>query len=91
MVRFRWDPVKEAANVKKHDVNFSEAATVFGDPLSLAIPDPVHSIGEERWILLGRSSKGTLLAVAHVDRPDEIRIMSARRATRQERRMYEEL
>ena len=89
MVRFGWSRDKAAANARKHRVEFSEARTVFGDPLALAIPDPLHSIGEERWILLGRSADGRLLSVAHVDRGDEIRIVSARRATTRERRIYE--
>ena len=91
MVRFRWSPEKAVANVRKHGVDFSEAKTVFADPLSVTVPDPGHSIGDERWILVGRSENGRLLAVAHVDRRDEIRIVSARKATRRERQMYEEI
>ncbi|HET6361916.1 MAG TPA: BrnT family toxin [Gemmatimonadota bacterium] len=89
MLRFSWDAEKAAANLRKHDVDFHEATTVFGDPLSVSIPDPEHSVGEERWLLLGRSSTGRILVVAHTDRRNEIRIISARPATRLERRTYE--
>jgi hypothetical protein len=91
MVRFRWSPEKAAANLRKHGVGFSEAKTAFGDPFSVAVPDPGHSIGEERWILVGRSENDRLLAVADVDRRDEIRVVSARKATRSERQKYEEI
>ncbi|HYO48009.1 MAG TPA: BrnT family toxin [Gemmatimonadota bacterium] len=91
MLRFSWSREKAAANIRKHGVNFVEAGTVFADPLSIVIPDPMHSIGEERWLLLGRSSKGRLLAVAHTDHRNEIRIISARLATRREQRGYEEV
>jgi len=90
-----WDPVKAQANVKKHGVSFAEAATVLLDPLALTVFDAAHSRGEERWFTLGSSSAGRLLAVAHTYRslgPDsaEARIISAREATRKERRQYEE-
>ena len=90
MLRFVWDRDKAAANLRKHGVAFHEAATAFGDPLSITIPDPEHSIGEERWLLVGQSVEGHLVVVAHTERGDEIRIINARPATRRERQTYEE-
>jgi uncharacterized protein len=90
MLRFVWHRGKADANLRKHGVSFDEAATVFGDPLSITIPDPGHSLGEARWLLLGQSAPGRLLVVAHVERADEIRIISARAASRRERETYEE-
>ena len=87
---FEWDPTKAAANRRKHGVSFEEAATAFGDPLSLLLPDPDHSLGEERYLVLGRSDKGRLLVVAFVERPPRTRLTSARLATRRERQRYEE-
>ncbi len=85
-----WDARKAAANRKKHGVSFEEAATVFADPLSLTGADPDHSVGEHRWITFGESVRGRLLAVAHTDEGDIIRVISARLATRHEKRLYEE-
>jgi hypothetical protein len=85
-----WDRDKAAANLRKHGVDFEEAATAFGDPLSITIPDPDHSVGEERWLLIGQSGAGRLLVVAHTERGDEIRLINARLATRRERDTYEE-
>ena len=87
---FEWDDRKAKANLAKHAVSFEEAATVFGDPLSLTIPDPAHSAAENRFVILGLSHRQRLLVVIHVERGDNIRIVSARRATRTERRHYEE-
>ena len=87
---FIWDPRKDAANRRKHGVSFSEARTAFADVLSITIPDPAHSASESRFILVGRSQEERLLVVAHVDRGDEIRIISARPATRRELHDYEE-
>lgn len=87
---FEWDPNKAAGNLKKHDVSFHEAATVFGDLLSVTFPDPEHSTRESRYVTIGTSSFGQLLIIAHADRGEYIRIISARKATRQERRFYEE-
>jgi uncharacterized DUF497 family protein len=89
-VFFEWDSRKEARNQQKHGVSFREAATVFGDPLSTEFPDPDHSQDEERYIIIGMSRRGRILVVAHTERGDTIRIISARRATRDERRFYEE-
>ena len=87
---FEWDEDKARTNLDKHGVNFEEASTVFGDPLSITIPDPAHSQAEDRWIILGHSHRGQLLVVVHTERGDNLRIISARRASRRERKQYEE-
>lgn len=87
---FEWDEPKARTNLAKHGVSFEEATTVFGDPLSLAIPDPAHSQTEERFIILGHSHRQKLLVVVHTERSDNIRIISARPASRRERKNYEE-
>jgi uncharacterized DUF497 family protein len=87
---FEWSPTKAASNRRKHGVTFREALSVFGDPLSRTIPDPDHSEDEERFIALGVSSLQRLLVVVHTERRDRIRIISARRATRNEREIYQE-
>ena len=88
--QFEWDPNKAAANLRKHGVSFDEAVTAFGDPLSILLPDPDHSLGEERYVVLGTSNVGRLLVVTFVERPPRTRIISARLATRRERHDYEE-
>ena len=87
---FQWDPEKARANRTKHGVAFEEAMTAFLDPLSITILDPDHSERENRFVLIGRSTTGRLLVVVHTDRGDAIRLISARRATRRERRAYEQ-
>lgn len=87
---FEWDQNKAKISLQKHGVSFEEAATVFRDPLSLTIRDPLHSLKEERFVILGYSYRNRLLVVVHTERGDNIRIISARRATRRERRTYEE-
>lgn len=89
-IEFEWDPEKAKRNLKKHQVSFNEAATVFGDPLSMTFYDPDHSVDENRYITMGLSNLGKLQMVSHTDRDDRIRIISARKATRRERRYYEE-
>jgi uncharacterized DUF497 family protein len=89
-MRFQWDPAKAAKNLSKHKVSFPEAATVFGDELSVTIYDPDHSAEEERYITIGSSQAGRLLMVAHTERGQDIRIISARKLTRTEREAYEE-
>lgn len=89
-IKFEWDERKARENRKKHGVTFEEAATVFGDPLSLTISDPFHSMGEERFVTLGLSFNGRLLVVIHMNNGDSIRIISARTATLRERKCYEE-
>jgi uncharacterized DUF497 family protein len=87
---FEWDPDKAGENERKHGVSFAEAATVFGDPLSATVADPDHSVGEVRCLTLGMSHQQRLLVVAHADRDDAVRLISARAATRAERKTYEE-
>jgi len=92
-LRFEWDAAKAKRNRRKHRISFEEATTAFDDELSLTIPDPKHSVGEERFLLLGQTSRGRLVVVAFVEPgPDieVIRIISARLADRGERRDYEE-
>jgi uncharacterized DUF497 family protein len=89
-LEFEWDPRKAVTNLAKHDVSFEEAASVFGDPLGLIVADPRHSSVEERLVLLGVSEDRRLLAVMYVELSDAIRIISARKATRRERKNYEE-
>ena len=89
-MNFEWDPRKAAKNLRTHGFSFAEASTVFGDPLSLTIPDPAHSQVEDRFIVLGHSHQRKLLVVVHTERGDSIRIISARRAGRRERKSYEE-
>lgn len=89
-MRFEWDPGKAAENLAKHGVSFEEAATVFRDVLSATGADPDHSVEEERFVTFGISTRGRLLAIAHTDRDDTIRIISARAATPNEREIYEE-
>ena len=86
---FEWDSRKARSNLAKHGVGFQEASTIFGDPLSLTIPDPGHSLSEKRYITVGRAFSGKLLVVVHTERGDNIRIISARRASRRERKFYE--
>jgi len=88
-MKFTWDPAKAAQNLIDHGVSFDEATTVFGDPLAATIPDPDHSVGEERLLTMGQSSDGKLFVVSHIEEGDTIRIISARRATSHERRDYE--
>ncbi len=87
---FEWDSEKAAINLDKHKVSLQEATTVFGDPLSMTVPDPDHSMGEDRYLIIGQSDSLRLLIVAHVERGDSIRIISARELTRKEREAYEE-
>jgi uncharacterized DUF497 family protein len=88
-MRFSWDPTKDATNQRDHRVSFEEASTVFGDSLAATIPDPDHSVDEERVITMGHSSAGRLLVVCHTEEGDTIRIISAREATTHERKDYE--
>ena len=88
-MEFEWDITKAAANLEKHGVSFSEAATVFNDDLSLTVPDPDHSFDEERLITIGISNERRILIIAHTERGDSIRIISARELTRGEREAYE--
>ena len=89
-MEFEWNSPKAAANVRKHGVTFDEAATVFLDELAASGTDPDHSVGESRYITFGASSLGRLLVASHPHRSGAIRIISARRVTRAERKIYEE-
>lgn len=86
---FIWSPEKAESNLKKHGVSFEEASTVFDDPLSLTVPDPLHSQDETRFVITEHSNKQRQLVVVHTDRSDKIRIISARLATPNKRRKYE--
>jgi uncharacterized DUF497 family protein len=86
---FEWDKDKACQNVKKHGVSFDEASTVFADPLALTIDDPLHSQDEDRFVTMGQSHQGRLLVVVFTERGERIRIISARVASRRERKDYE--
>ena len=88
-MEFEWDPRKAAAGRRKHRVSFPEAVTAFADPLSITIDDPDHSIDEDRFILIGATAAGRVVVVAHTFRDESVRIISARLATRRERKTYE--
>lgn len=87
---FEWDEVKATSNLKKHKISFEEAKTVFNDPLSITIADPHHSLDEERYIDVGVSSKGQILVVVYTERAENIRLISCRKATKQEQKAYEQ-
>ena len=89
-LNFAWSSEKAGKNLAKHEVSFEEAETVFGDPLGRIVTDPRHSEEEERYVLLGLSHRQRLLAVMFTERAEQVRIISARQATRRERRDYEE-
>jgi len=89
-VTIEWDPAKSQTNLKKHQVGFEEARTVFDDPLFITFLDVAHSLDEERYITLGLSKANRLLLIAHTEREGITRIISARKATKNERRFYEE-
>jgi len=90
-MEFEWDPRKDATNRRKHGVGFREAATVFGDPLAITFPDIDHSLSERRFLTIGLSASRRLLVLAHTENDQVIRIISARRVTRRERKFYEEI
>jgi len=90
MIQFEWDPAKAKMNLRKHGVAFREAAAVLRDPLGITIFDPDHSDEEDRFITFGFSAAGRLLMVAHTERGERIRIISARGLTRAEREAYEQ-
>jgi uncharacterized protein len=87
---FEWDDAKAESNERKHGVTFTEAMTVFADPLSVTGYDPGHAGDEDRFLTMGLSVSGRLLVVSHTDRGDLVRIISAREATRRERKDYED-
>ena len=91
MVEFEWDQSKALRNEEKHGISFTEATTVFGDPMELTIADPDHSTGEYRFLSIGQSSLGNLLVVSYTEREENhVRIISARRATKHEQKHYEQ-
>ena len=89
-MQFEWNATKSSTNVLKHGVDFDEASTVFADSLATTGRDPDHSLSEARFLTFGLSRKGRVLAVSHTDRGGVVRIVSARPATRKEKRIYEE-
>ncbi len=88
-MQIKWNREKAEKNIKKHKVSFDEAMTVFYDPLTATFDDPDHSLNEQRLVTVGCSSRGRLLVISHTERGENIRIISARRATSQERRRHE--
>lgn len=89
-LKFEWHPEKERLNQRKYNVSFTEASTIFADPLSATVFDPDHSEEEDRYISIGYSVRNRLLMVSHTDRDNRIRIISARELTALERKEYEE-
>ena len=89
-MEFVWNHKKAETNLKKHGVSFQEAATVFGDILSITYNDPDHSINEHRMLTFGLSRTERLLIVSHIEENETIRIISARFMTKKERQIYEE-
>ena len=87
---FEWDEEKANSNFKKHRVAFEEGKTVFGDPIALTIHGPSHSFAEDRYVTIGRSSKGRVLFLVYTDRTPNLRFITCRLATRSERKQYEE-
>jgi uncharacterized DUF497 family protein len=86
---FDWDEEKAKSNLVKHGISFDEATSVFDDPLFLTFADPEHSLREQRFLIMGESARGRLLVVSYTDRKDITRLISARPATRKERKAYE--
>lgn len=89
-MKFEWDQAKAASNLKKHGVSFEEAKTVFDNPLAVIFDDEAHSVGEQREIIIGHSRQNRLLLIAFTERSGNVRIISARLATRNEREDYEQ-
>lgn len=87
---FEWDEDKAVANLKKHKISFEEAKTVFADPFAITIDDPKHSADEHRFVDTGISANGKILVVSYTEREQKIRLISCRKATRTERKIYEE-
>ena len=87
---FEWDEKKAKSNLLKHGVSFEEASSAFGDDFSITMEDPLHSEDENRLILIGRSILQKVLVVVHVEKTETIRIISARKATKKEKKAYEE-
>jgi len=89
-MEFEWDTKKAESNLFKHGISFTEAQTVFDDPLYVDFYDPDHSEAEHRYIIIGESSKNRILLVSYTEREDKTRIISARQVTKQELKAYQE-
>lgn len=89
-MEYDWDFEKAKINLKKHDISFQEAASVFGDPLALTFNDPDHSIGEYRLLTFGMTKTGKWVIVSHTETQNTVRIISARTMNKQERKIYEQ-
>jgi uncharacterized DUF497 family protein len=89
-MKFEWDTKKSITNERKHCISFNEAASVFGDPLAITFPDPDNSKNEICFLVFGVSKSNKLLVVSYTERKGTVRIISAREATRSERRIYED-
>jgi uncharacterized DUF497 family protein len=89
-MEFKWDTKKAYSNMRKHKVSFEEAATALSDPMAATGADPDHSLNEDRYVTFGVSERGRLLVVAHTEDNETIRIISARIASKGERKIYEE-
>jgi uncharacterized DUF497 family protein len=89
-LQFEWDRAKASTNVRKHGLSFEEAATVFGDQRAITIADPEHSLIEERFVTIGTSERDRILVVVATERRDKVCLISARPASRKERKQYEE-
>ncbi|MEK6681491.1 MAG: BrnT family toxin [Nitrospirota bacterium] len=89
-MEFEWDPKKASSNLRKHKISFKEASSALSDPMAATGADPDHSIGEFRFITFGISERGRLLVVSHTEQSETIRIISARLASKRERKIYEE-
>lgn len=89
-MKFEWDPKKAAANLSKHRVAFEEGLTVFKDPLGRIFDDEDHALDEQREVIIGHSANGVLLVVCFAAKEESVRLFSARKATRRERKDYEE-
>ena len=89
-LRFEWDAAKARLNLSKHSVSFDEASTAFGDRRAITIPDPLHSLAEERFVTIGVSETGKIPVVVATERGDSLRLISARPASKREKKQYEE-
>lgn len=90
MIFFEWDEQKAKSNERKHGITFDESSTVFADLMSLTIHDPLHSDDEDRFIIIGNSCGNRILTIVYTDRANDIRLISARKATKAERLYYED-
>ncbi len=89
-MEFEWDTNKATANLSKHSVSFDEAKTVFQDPFYIVFDDPDHSFAEDRCVAIGQSTQNRLLFISYTEREDTVRLISARKATPNERELYAE-